>query len=158
MRTPVHGRRFLRTGLLVALLAGGLAGCGEFSLPTLTPPPIEAPAPKRQIATVPPKLPAKTQEKPQEKSRPPALVDPERLVGLDAAGLHDALGTPATIDSKGPAEVWQYRVGECLLRFYLYADIGTGARRTLRYDTAPAPGAPKGVDCKPPLKGSVAHG
>jgi hypothetical protein len=156
------GRRLART--LGLALVVGLAGCAELmssfeSSPTTTaPPPRETARVSPQITTVPPEPPASgSVRRPPApaatgnsgQSRPAVAVDPEGLLGLDASDLHRRLGTPNDVELEGPAEVWQYAVGDCLLRLYLYADIGTGARRTLRYDAAPVDG--KKVDCSPPL-------
>lgn len=152
------GRRLART--LGLALVVGLAGCAEMmsSLETSTsaPPPREAARATPQITTVPPEPPtsgavrrAPAPATGSGRPQPPVAVDPEGLLGLDASDLHRRLGTPSDVELEGPAEVWQYAVGDCVLRLYLYADIGTGERRTLRYDAAPIDG--KNVECSPPL-------
>lgn len=154
------GRRLARTlGLALVI---GLTGCAELmssfesSTSTTAPPPRETARVSPQITTVPPEPPASASVRRAPapatgggQPQPVVAVDPEGLLGLDASDLHRRLGTPSDVELEGPAEVWQYAVGDCLLRLYLYADIGTGARRTLRYDAAPVDG--KKVDCSPPL-------
>lgn len=174
MTAAAHGmgRRLARA--LGLALAVGLAGCVEltssFESPASTtapPPPRETARANPQITTVPPEPPASASvrrapatatgtEQPQPQPRPAVAVDPEGLLGLDASDLHRRLGTPSDVELDGPAEVWQYAVGDCLLRLYLYADIGTGARRTLRYDAAPVDG--KKADCTPLTTTGAADG
>lgn len=160
MTAAAHGwgRRCARA-LALALVAG-VVGCAELRPPpdpsAAMPPPEETARVNPQITTVPPEPPTSTganrppkADTDDKQPQPAIAVDPEGLLGLDAAELHRRLGTPSEVETEGPAEVWQYAFGDCLLRLYLYADIGTGARRTLRYDAAPVPD--KNADCSPPL-------
>lgn len=149
-------RGYRRWRLLAVLLVGSLAGCSGASWPTLSAPDTSAPSSATpKIATVPPKLPKTTKQHPAATA---TSVDPERLLGMNAAGLRDNLGPPSAVTADGPAEIWEYAMGECLLRLYLYADIGTGERRTLRYNASRAPGAGADTDCKPPLSRSAGDG
>lgn len=49
-------------------------------------------------------------------------LTPERLKGLHAAQVEDALGAPGFRRRDPPAEIWQYRVGLCTLDLFLYKD------------------------------------
>jgi hypothetical protein len=49
-------------------------------------------------------------------------LTPERLKGLHAVQVEDALGAPGFRRRDPPAEIWQYRVGLCTLDLFLYKD------------------------------------
>ena len=53
---------------------------------------------------------------------PPPEVDanPERFLGASPAALGAELGRPALVRAEGPARVWQYRGGACVLDLVLY--------------------------------------
>ncbi|MCZ4280968.1 hypothetical protein O4H49_09285 [Kiloniella laminariae] len=59
---------------------------------------------------------------PPEKAKPELEVDdnPEQLIGLDAAGLEELLGTPKLIRQESPAEIWQYNAADCVLDLVFY--------------------------------------
>ncbi|WP_157231212.1 hypothetical protein [Kiloniella laminariae] len=59
---------------------------------------------------------------PPEKTKPELEVDdnPEKLIGLDAAGLEELLGTPKLIRQESPAEIWQYNASDCVLDLVFY--------------------------------------
>jgi len=48
--------------------------------------------------------------------------DAAELVGLNKAAVQNQLGTPQLIRRDGPAEVWQYLAGACILDLFLYED------------------------------------
>ena len=47
-----------------------------------------------------------------------------RLFDLSAAQLTTLLGAPDVRRREGPAEVWQYRAGACVLDLFLYEERG----------------------------------
>ena len=67
----------------------------------ITPPPAPAPEPAPQAPPPPPEL------------------DPASLVGTARAGLASTLGEPVLRRREGIAEVWQYRMPNCIVDFVL---------------------------------------
>lgn len=53
--------------------------------------------------------------------------DADALVGLNKVAVQNQLGAPQLIRRDGPAEVWQYLAGACILDLFLYED-GTSHR------------------------------
>jgi len=51
-------------------------------------------------------------------SRPDAAT----LVGLNKAAVQNQLGAPQLIRRDGPAEVWQYLAGACILDLFFYKE------------------------------------
>lgn len=167
MTAVAQGLRPRWVRALAVVLAAGLSACTALNPP---PQPVSTTMPHPEtargapsITTVPPEPPRSATVRRAPAGQPAdseaataGPVDPERLLGLDSSDLHRQLGTPETVEIEGPAEVWQYAVGDCVLRLFLYADIGTGARRTLRYDAHPI--ADSSADCSPPLPRTAANG
>jgi len=58
---------------------------------------------------------------------PPPQLEPATLVGNSPDQLHQQLGTPDYIRKEGETEIWQYRLGRCVVNFIL-ADKGEGKR------------------------------
>jgi len=58
---------------------------------------------------------------------PPPQLEPATLVGNSPDQLHQQLGTPDYIRKEGLTEIWQYRLGRCVVNFIL-ADKGEGKR------------------------------
>lgn len=52
---------------------------------------------------------------------PGPLPGPEKLVGLTGTQLTALLGVPGFVRRDAPAEIWQYRDGDCVLDLFLYA-------------------------------------
>ena len=74
---------------------------------------------------------------------PPIDDDPERLIGLDAAGLSDILGPPTLLRRDAPAEVWQYAAQDCVMDVYLYTAPGDpGDHRVTYYEMRDSRSAP----------------
>jgi hypothetical protein len=48
--------------------------------------------------------------------------DANDLVGLTASSTRHLFGPPAMKRAEEPAEIWQYRRGNCVLDLYLYSD------------------------------------
>jgi len=83
-----------------------------------------APAAVPQIAAVPaPNVPAPTS--PPTSPRYPAL---DSLAGQPSSQIESLLGTPKFRRRDKPAELWQYRSGECVLNLFLYPGIDRGLR------------------------------
>ena len=59
---------------------------------------------------------------PQETATRPNAAE---LVGLNKAAVQNQLGAPQLIRRDGPAEVWQYLAGACILDLFLYEDGAT---------------------------------
>lgn len=57
----------------------------------------------------------------------PIVVSSDQLIGLSPTALLATLGSPRLLRRERPAEVWQYRVGSCVLDVFLYG-TGEGAR------------------------------
>ncbi len=57
----------------------------------------------------------------------PSHPDADALVGQNKAAVQNQLGAPQLIRRDGPAEVWQYLAGACILDLFLYED-GTSHR------------------------------
>jgi hypothetical protein len=78
----------------------------------------------------------------------PVPVDarPDRFLGLSAKAVAGELGRPALIRREGPAAVWQYRPGGCVLDLVFYAKAGTRRVAHLEArdpkDAAPSPAEP----------------
>lgn len=49
-------------------------------------------------------------------------VDPDSLIGLDAAGLQAAMGEPTRIRKEATAEIWQYQGGACVFDVFIYPE------------------------------------
>jgi len=60
---------------------------------------------------------------------PPPQLEPATLVGISPDQLHQQLGTPDYIREEGLTEIWQYRLGRCVVNFIL-ADKGEGKQIT----------------------------
>lgn len=52
-------------------------------------------------------------------------VDPDSLLGLDAAGLRAAMGEPTRIRKEDTAEIWQYQGGTCVFDVFIYPEGGS---------------------------------
>lgn len=61
------------------------------------------------------------------REEPRRTADPRVLVGLTGAEVADLLGRPGFVRRDAPAEIWQYRGGDCVLDVFLYTEPG-GAR------------------------------
>lgn len=61
-------------------------------------------------------------------------VDPDRLVGLDPAGVGRMLGRPAGTRMDAMAMEWTYSAPSCSLRIFFYPDVVTGGLRALKYN------------------------
>ncbi|MGC6484730.1 MAG: hypothetical protein ACON4P_03575 [Candidatus Puniceispirillales bacterium] len=63
--------------------------------------------------------PAPTPEPAPQAPPPPPELDPASLVGTARAGLASTLGEPVLRRREGIAEVWQYRMPNCIIDFVL---------------------------------------
>lgn len=64
-------------------------------------------------------------------------ADPDRLSGLDGAGVEGLLGVPNFRRRDGEAELWRYRHKACALDLFLYPPAGSnGAPVTVRHFAA----------------------
>lgn len=104
--------RFAAVFALVALLAA----CAT-ERPALPPPPREAPPP---VEPAPPAEPA-------EPAAPPPRFEPRAFLGLERSELEGRFGRPDLVRREGPAEVWQYVSGPCVLHFFFYPGSRTAA-------------------------------
>lgn len=68
------------------------------------------------------------------KASPGPTVRPEQLMGLSASEVTRVLGAADFRRSDGPAEIWQYRDGTCVLDLYFYG----GAPDEMRVEHAAA--------------------
>lgn len=51
-------------------------------------------------------------------------ANPQRLLGADGPGLRARLGEPARRRTEAATQVWQYRLGQCVLDIVLYPENG----------------------------------
>jgi hypothetical protein len=162
MRVAGHTRsaceRMLRVGACVGIAAAALEGC--MTLEQKPPPPIAAPAvaveaPPRQLA-VPPAVP-KPVPRPVRKARHPAKPEPaarpERppldakiLVGMDQAGVRDALGRPKRVEAGRLSLSWFYDAPGCSMRVVFYPSLESGTFRALKFSSTDADGDPLDAD------------
>lgn len=56
---------------------------------------------------------------------PAGVPTPEDLKGLAADELAAMLGAPSLLSRDGPAQIWQYAGGGCVLHVFLYDERGT---------------------------------
>lgn len=166
---PDARRRGGGPGLLPVLAAAVLAAaCEETAAPLSAPPLIEAAPPRGEVvpgpvaaapaadtgplpAALAPAAPGNADPSPAPPApsaaaapaaRPPALNDdPARLLHLDPAALRSLLGAPDFVRRDGPARIWRYRHGGCLLDLILYAEPGDAASFAVRYVEARTPEA-----------------
>ena len=47
--------------------------------------------------------------------------DPKQLLGLTSGAVHRLLGKPSLLRNEAPAQVWQYKIADCVLDIFLYA-------------------------------------
>ena len=116
-----RGRMLRRGGLTVLGLAFALAACTEGepgAAPGATGAPATQPPPPNIAALESLGLPG------EERADAPRS---EALIGLDSEALGRLAGTPSLRRQEGPAEVWQYRVRDCVMDAYLYAGVNAGA-------------------------------
>tara|TARA_B100000029_G_C17448319_1_gene914035 strand:+ start:618 stop:1166 length:549 start_codon:yes stop_codon:yes gene_type:complete len=48
--------------------------------------------------------------------------DPAQLMGLEPAAINHLLGKPSLLRTEPPAQVWQYKIADCVLDIFLYTD------------------------------------
>lgn len=143
-------------GLLPVLAAAALAAaCEDTAAPVPPPPFVEAAppggeavpgpvaaAPAADTAPLPTALAPRAPAAAVAAARPPTLNDdPARLLHLDPTALRSLLGAPDFVRRDGPARLWRYRHGTCLLDLILYAEGGAAASFTVRYVEARTPEA-----------------
>lgn len=118
----------------VAISLGMLSGCailerqgGGKPGPSETSEPSQPPTASPQIPPIPP-------------AKPPveAQLDPQRLVGLDEAGVMDLIGTPQDVREEAPARVWHYAGDKCSVEVLFYFDLTKKQFRALTYRVEPA--------------------
>lgn len=74
------------------------------------PPPAPTPLPPAEPApSIPPAEPA-----------PPPRFEPHAFLGLERSDLEQRFGRPDLVRREGPAEVWQYVSGPCVVHFFFY--------------------------------------
>ncbi len=77
--------------------------------------------------------------KPKHQEREPkeieriAAIDPNKLIGLDPAGVSKLLGPPSTVAKGDPSLVWTYIAAGCAFRIFFYPDIKTASFHALKY-------------------------
>lgn len=78
-----------------------------------------------------------------------ADIRPDQLLGLDGDRLTATLGPADFRRADGPAEIWQYRDGTCVLDLFLYADPAAGGLRVEHVDVRDRSATPVsgGSDC-----------
>lgn len=144
-----------RPGLLPVLAAAVLAAACEDAAAPLSAPPFAEAAPAADtgplpaaLAPAPPEAAGPVPAPPAPSAaavaaaRPPALDDdPARLLHLDPTALRSLLGAPDFVRRDGPARIWRYRHGACLLDLILYAERGAASSFTVRYVEARTPEA-----------------
>lgn len=143
-----------RPGLLPVLAAAVLAAACEDAAAPLSAPPFAKAAPAADtgplpaaLAPAPPEAAGPVPAPPAPSAaaaaaRPPALDDdPARLLHLDPTALRSLLGAPDFVRRDGPARIWRYRHGACLLDLILYAERGAASSFTVRYVEARTPEA-----------------
>lgn len=108
--------RFAAIVALVALVAL-LAACAT-ERPAPPPPPPETPPPAEPA---PPAVP------PEPAPPPPPRFEPRAFLGVERSELEGRFGRPDLVRREGPAEVWQYVSGPCVLHFFFYPGSGTAA-------------------------------
>jgi hypothetical protein len=96
-------------------LAAALGACAATAEPPA--PLIRAPAPAIAV----PALPAAAGF---AHPRLPDTATADALVGLSAADLTAAIGSPRWRRRESPAEVWQYQGASCVLDVFLYQEVG----------------------------------
>ena len=132
----VHGGRIAQSVVLLLLSALLLAGCVTNGVPHA--------GPEGQSETA---------------VAAPANLDvrSEELIGLPPAALAETLGQPPVLRRDQPAEIWQYRGGDCVLDVFLYeGDSGSQVVHLEARDGRANPLAPQ--DCLMDLAGSAATG
>lgn len=77
-------------------------------------------------AEAPAVAPDTPQNVPQQEVRVVPDMHPDQLLGLDADQLTAMLGPADFRRADGPAEIWQYRNGACVLDLFLYTSRASG--------------------------------
>lgn len=77
-------------------------------------------------AETPAVAPDTPQNAPQQEVRVVPDMHPDQLLGLDADQLTAMLGPADFRRADGPAEIWQYRNGACVLDLFLYTSRASG--------------------------------
>lgn len=126
---PKSPSRFAAVFILAALVA---ACATDRAAP---PPPREAPPPAEPAPPVEPVVPAPP---------PPPQFEPDSFLGLGRRELQERFGQPDLVRREGPAEVWQYVSGPCVLHFFFYpgnepANAPTGKVEHVEAKTRPGP-------------------
>ncbi|WP_366555455.1 hypothetical protein [Aquibaculum sediminis] len=130
----LHGGRIAQSAVLLSTLL--LAGCVTNGMP-------HAGSEGQSEAAVP------SQVNPDVRS--------EELIGLPPSALAETLGQPPVLRRDRPAEIWQYRGGDCVLDVFLYeGDSGSQVVHLEARDGRANPLAPQ--DCLMDLAGSAATG
>jgi hypothetical protein len=52
----------------------------------------------------------------------PAVIAAAEIIGRDARDVVDLLGPPGFVRRDGPAEIWQYRAGDCVFDLFIYRE------------------------------------
>lgn len=114
------------------LLAAALAACEA------TEPMKPAPA-SRYIKAVPQAratpLPPAARPEPPVVKRPRIYPEPDVLDGLTAEKVEKLLGVPGFKRTDEPAEIWQYRVEDCILDLFMYETLDSSQRSVAHYET-----------------------
>lgn len=124
-RRDIRVRRRGRSLVVPALMVLVLAACADLKRkPASDSPTASEPSPASTVATEPPK--DSVAALPETPAEPTFDEDPNDLMGLNAAGLESLLGEPALLRREQPAQVWQYRAGDCVFDIVLYDDADGG--------------------------------
>ncbi len=122
-RMIIRGTRRI---LLVTLAALSLAAC---SLVEPHPGPVSRPPVTRGPPPVPPVPP-----RPPAPPRAAASEGPDRLLGLDEAGVTALLGRPGLTRDRDMGRLWRYRKGHCVLALIFFPEVEGGGLRVASYD------------------------
>ena len=134
MRSLFFNNRQTRAARIVAglVLVAGIAGCTATE--ELKPAPTS-----RYIKTVPQPRAAPVPQPPkpvqQVVKRPRIYPEPEVLDGLTAEKVEALLGLPGFKRTDDPAEIWQYRVEDCILDLFMYETLDASQRSVAHYET-----------------------
>ncbi len=89
-----------------------------------------------------------TQALSQAETADPALLNPDRLIGMDEMSTRAELGEPDAVESAAQATLWRYRSRPgCDLVLFFYTDMSSKTRHVLAYENRRARNAPESVSC-----------
>ena len=93
------------------------------------------------------KLPAAPQLEPTPKTvRQAVSSDPAQLMGLAPDAINLLLGPPSLLRTEPPAQVWQYKVADCVLDIFLYSgETETENARVIYFEIRDGKTAPRSI-------------